>query len=1155
MIEWIAFALAELLLPLFYLVQKKLAYPKHERILSAPEVGLAVVYSLLIVCGAIYILFNPSRYTYDNPYIVLVNLYYPAIIYAIYLILAGLVKLAVKHFGKGVDLREYFAFGLYEKVVNTHLHEEWVLKHSCKLIRNIVYKLCPFLLAVTMAVLGINAILREETFALWFAFPICALICVQSLANYLGGPLGAVSQDEMHGEIVKGARRSNFAIAREHLKETFPDALLYDSSSCLPEHRYSPDTTLAAFERAGDMQDLSAAAYFRELASRGFPVDQDYVIAASELEKKKNILIRNPFYQDLGPYLAYPLSQALMNQKKILVLCGGNENAGAIHTWLNSILDQQNRFEDKWKIRELDDLTPDANVGILSYASLYNPEILQRNQRFFEQCEYVVLLHPSRVLTTMQTPLSVLADLVREGENEPVFCVVDQNLNGLSDTIAHVLKILIDADFTMTADASEQTLMIWDADADFQSIERFERQTRFFGAGTEIGAQAISVQVSKTNWMSESRLPVADIQNFAAQNFRSINKVMQVEGGQAALKEKLQVSTSFWDLPRENAEFLILEDEARNPFALARKFASRGNQEVFLNVLSENYLLRDYFCANAKVFFSDPNAVPSLVPDYANTPRNVLLKLILRMLISPLSEHEIALEFDLAGIPYQNPEQTLFSLLHTYTFASTDLFEVETRKQPNAFSRPETTLYFSIRPSKFEEYFSRTLKTANYVLEDESKSSGVLDAKLFSLVLQTILPGQFVNYEGKAYLVKRISPENGVILRRAADLVKSRTSYRQLRRYSIPKADEMVQTAKKSVGGFVFTRYEATISVETGGYLEMDRNGDYRQSRFVDLSIDPASAQFGRTYKNKTLLTIQFPNASQQDLEQTALLMEEILCSVMPEGQPYLSLLAAPAYEDEKYTETKAEQDWYEAWKQNQEFVMPETRYDSSASITPAMKAVERMQMMQGEGLEDGLLYVVEDSDLDLGLLDEFEKYFFSLLGILQDYLRWSLENNEKPADPLDFKAEEENVEAFAAIERRPSRTAVPVEPAEKPQEHDLQQFSHAMQNDSTASRLVIKEDWQDDWDPDRTCDFAEEEQDSIESESEAADLDASEELDADEADHSSFADEPFMDTAGELADEPEESIESTETATETAGEREENESEAEKAGEQHESV
>lgn len=48
------------------------------------------------------------------------------------------------------------------------------------------------------------------------------------------------------------------------------------------------------------------------------------------------------------------------------------------------------------------------------------------------------------------------------------------------------------------------------------------------------------------------------------------------------------------------------------------------------------------------------------------------------------------------------------------------------------------------------------------------------------------------------------------------------------------------------------------------------------------------------------------------------------------------------------------------------------------------------------DDIEDHSLLVIEDSDMDLGLLDELENYFFRLMEIVQDCLRWTYESKRQ---------------------------------------------------------------------------------------------------------------------------------------------------------------
>ena len=55
---------------------------------------------------------------------------------------------------------------------------------------------------------------------------------------------------------------------------------------------------------------------------------------------------------------------------------------------------------------------------------------------------------------------------------------------------------------------------------------------------------------------------------------------------------------------------------------------------------------------------------------------------------------------------------------------------------------------------------------------------------------------------------------------------------------------------------------------------------------------------------------------------------------------------------------------------------------------------------------EDGYIYVIEDSSIDLGLLSAIEKNFTKLMEIAADFLDWHYEKMREPAskDPVPVK-------------------------------------------------------------------------------------------------------------------------------------------------------
>ena len=90
-------------------------------------------------------------------------------------------------------------------------------------------------------------------------------------------------------------------------------------------------------------------------------------------------------------------------------------------------------------------------------------------------------------------------------------------------------------------------------------------------------------------------------------------------------------------------------DESFNMFEVKRDFATRIGSRGFINVITSDYLLRDYMAANEGIFNADPKAIPYIVADHARTERNVVLRLCLRMSVEPVPDRELHRGADAAG--------------------------------------------------------------------------------------------------------------------------------------------------------------------------------------------------------------------------------------------------------------------------------------------------------------------------------------------------------------------------------------------------------------------------------------------------------------------------------------------------------------------------
>ena len=922
---------------------------------------------------------------------------------------------------------ENFSLTIYEYCED---YDEWFLKKQWTAFRKYAFAVVCGMVCVCGVFLGLTWALGPEN-SLWLLlFPCAALVVVNEIYAYLNGQTKEEYEHSILGTDAISQRVSNYYKLREILEKILPAPLLSSHTGSEFAGRESAADVIKEFSESENDIERIVAEYF-ESDGRYKIADVDCVQATQTLMLHRNVVFFNPFYRDLSMYLTLPVVHALLSGKKCVIVCGRSNSAEDVKTWLSELLAEYSHMRTLWRVNYLSDKEPECEVGILTFTQIYDKRVLIANQDFLHDTGFALLLEPSVMLNTSQIALSILSEEMNLNEEAPTYCICDRFTDGLVDTMSHLLHSEITDVVAMPVPRCNYTAMSWDADGDFCRQQLFDKQTRYLGNGIELSAIAVKNQVPSVTWYSETKAPIKDIKWIAGQHYSTICRYMNLPSQQKSLYEKVGFVSTLWSSPKTKEQFVVAEDELCNMFSVMRAYLSRGERQVFVNVLSENYLLRDYMRCNKQMFMSNPNAVPSLVPDYAKTERNTILKLILMMTLRKVSEDEVLKELHLVGIDTDDAYGTLLRLLRKYTFASDTLFTVQSvRTNIDEFTTTTSNL-FSVTEEEFDKYFSDSLKNAYYILEEEKDEKSYIDAKLFSHVTQTILPGQFVTYDGKYYQAKYVSPQSGVVLRRASDQYDGRKYYRQVRSYAF--SDDLSNSeivSIKKIMDIEFALLRTDFSVRTTGYLELKDNHNLRTARLIDFSADPSVENYSRKYHNKNILRIHLPEANDKICFTICLLLSELFRTVYPDGWQYL------------------------------------------AAVTRRPEDIDGMLnyvVYPAEGLhEEGDIFIVEDSDVDLGLLDSVEKNYMKFMEILADFLEWHFEKMREPAskDPVPVKvsvAEKEEKKRrnlvvrmldrirklFGGKKEEPVNVDKPDKPADKPEKVETKPETQANTEES----------------------------------------------------------------------------------------------------------
>jgi hypothetical protein len=804
------------------------------------------------------------------------------------------------------------------------------------------------------------------------AFPALATMVIGEFYFSIDGLTKEEYESEVFGEQDAARRIGNYGPLREVLTATFPDRVVADgvhlSSLAATESAYR----IGEMTRSHDHASRLAGAYFERLRLEGADVDVNLVAAAAQLMSGNNVLIANPFYNDLTPYLSLPAYRTLLEGQKCLIIAGRDSVAEDLVDWVDQGLADITGIPGLWRVRLLDAVSRDEfDVGVLRFADLHNTELLLNNDGFFEATGLLILAEPALMLATGQLGLEIVLDRCNR-ESPVTVAAFDANHDGLVDTLSHLMKSNLTEVVASSLPQGASCEVVWQADGPHMHTSILPGVSRYLGVGTEISAVALKYQVDKVHWIGGNSFPVTDMKWIAEQYYAPINQFADMEMSQDALSDSIVAIASPWQLPQRDNYFLVVEDESKNVYETVRQFATRAKRSGFINLISDEYLLRDYMTANRDVFSVDPKAVPSVVPDYTRTERNVILRLLLMLQSFGLTESELASELNMLtwttpahypngttveGGDWESPtlRQLRLAIGHHTECWSAPISAVGPGHQV-ALSTSEEPHYFLENGSALDGTLAG-LGPAYFFVEDDADGVNVIGSMLLGHVYQAMLPGVFVSYAGKNYEVQSIHGSTDrprVILRRAADHIRDRRAYRQLRRYSISGVEHPdTVTATRRFGSVQVRRVTADITAESLGYIESDRRSGLGDGRRVKVHGVPL-----RTYRRKDLLEIDLSGTSDSVRRTVAVLLNEALVTVFPHGSPFITVLTE----------------------------------DDSGTVGDLLHQLTPVGADAGPGDPSRQsLYVLEDSMIDLGLTSAVERNWEQLFRVVTDYLAWNL--------------------------------------------------------------------------------------------------------------------------------------------------------------------
>lgn len=786
------------------------------------------------------------------------------------------------------------------------------------------------------------------------------------LSSFLGGRTKREYESTLTYEAGYARTIFGYANLEQALRHYFGERLLVSASRGKRHATAEGNTDLCASLLASpNPNDRICGAYFEALLKGGLiglggdnagcydAMVHDRVIDTTRLMRGQSVLFATPFYGDYVPYVFLPVNTTLLRGGHVVVLTGSSAAKRAMPAYVEEGISFVTNVPDLWEVGELaQDGSATPDVALLSFGELDDITFLTANEEYLAQVGMCLVIDPSSLLATYQVGLTMLAERMAVG-GTPTYCVFDRNADGLVDSLSHALRVnLVEVGATDYADGTSFGLF-WEVDGPQLQNRLMPGVARYLGVGTELGLVALHEQVPRITWAGRDSVPLIDLRWLVGQYYAEMFDYAELPQEQGEVDRRFEFVEEPSSLARARRRFMVVEDEHNNMFETYRQFSTRGSEESFVNVLAPNYLMRAYMAENSRVFAADPKAVPAVAPDVSKAPRNAVYAIVMTMLQTgeKMSEDDIAARLRYAGVSFTDAGDALAGLMVDYfSDAGGDRPEShlvcdERDTFQSATGRMKRSRFYGLTATAQAARPFRGLRNVPLITELPDGTRQQVGSRLFDLVYQSWLAGQFVTIDGKYYEVVSISDTNGVLLRRAADHFSSRRYYRQLRSYELELLEERTRPDSTTTFAAVTAQVMcANIAVSTYGYLDMSDYGDVAEARRVAVTSVPARRLVG-----KDVLRIELAGSDASVTRTIAVVLSELMVTLFPKDHQYLAVLTPTA--------------------------------------GPLPEGI--LHQLVGYGATDNVIFVVEDSSIDIGLVSAVWRSLGRIMETCFEYLDW----------------------------------------------------------------------------------------------------------------------------------------------------------------------
>ena len=701
----------------------------------------------------------------------------------------------------------------------------------------------------------------------------------------------------------------------------------------------------------------------------------------SSISNGKNIIIESCYLESFSNMIVPIINILFHENKRMMIITDSYDNVRLCSDWLEKL-----NIKNSEIVVDIFSYDNDYSIKLDNKVDVYvgTVDLAIENRDILEDIDVVFCFNIDKMISENALNLNLLSSFLANNTNDVQYIMFGNRINGLAQKISQVfMKSNFDYHTIENGIDKQINVNFWKSEGEwFQSNVLSGLVSSNLGQVIPLALPAFKHGVEKVNVISSKQ--VLKDQLMAVQTTQhSLKKYIE--------KDIINIDDSF-DLS-QNENFIeldknavvVVEDNYNNAALVLLNYLKYTKNNMYLNVVMNPYILRDYIISNMDFFINNVEVIGTLLPISKTNIKLSLYRIINQLCCGDVAEDILLEEIKKINVDKNidvfGQEQERF-IIDSLEKLIRDIFGVKicletylNKCKRIVSNKIHEKQYYSLLKSIRDELPSRLFK--NIIFRDSEQSNKILKKIPVFELYQNYLEGQYVTFDGRCYLIDRIDYEDGIV-----NLVYSNNNenviYRQCREVNnintiiVNKELNSLKVRNSILKKSILC---TDLDVQTKGYYQFNNDISFVPGEFGYKEIDVLKKGLIRNYKSTNVLAINISNDTILNMNEEekfrlsftfSVLLNEIFETLFYNIKQYI--IVRNVVNDEKVY----------------------FKYSND-------ELIKLYKPMIDTNINDGInIYITEDTELEKGIIDTIVENFDNIImPLLYDYLHWVL-NEDK---------------------------------------------------------------------------------------------------------------------------------------------------------------